>query len=100
MTVEQFLKETFVEKHGMVMRNPIECADGFSVSVQASSFHYCDPRTNTDAYSSVELGFPSQPDELILPYAEDAENPTQTVYGHVPVYVVQNLIEKHGGFKP
>ena len=30
-------------------------------------------------------------------YAETPENPTETVYGWVPVEVVESVIEKHGG---
>ena len=37
--------------------------------------------------------------ELINKYAE-CEDYTQTVYGYVPIEIVEELIEKHGGFKP
>jgi hypothetical protein len=73
-------------------------ADGFTVSIQASKTHYCEPRENeVKFYSKVELGYPSAPDELILEYAEDQINPTSTIYGYVPVSIVDKLIEKHGG---
>lgn len=49
-----------------------------------------------DAYVSVELGFPNMEDELINDYAEDMDY-TDTVYGFVPVEVVDKLLEKHGG---
>ena len=49
----------------------VKCLDGFTVSVQASSFNYCDPRTDTGPYTSVELGYPSAADDLIMKYAED-----------------------------
>ena len=32
-------------------------------------------------------------------YAEDDWNYTETVYGYVPIEVVEKLIEKHGGIK-
>ena len=32
-----------------------------------------------------------------MPWAESPEEPTQTVYGYVPVDVVTNVIVKHGG---
>ena len=99
MSIKDFLKETFIEKNGMVMRSPVICADGFSVSVQASKVHYCSPRTNTDSYLSVELGYPSKADDLILEWAEESTDPTNTVYGYVPIGVVQQLIEKHGGIR-
>lgn len=114
------------------VRPRIVCNDGFSVSVQASEFTYCHPRytqwQNEDRwivingeytlsseipsifgtdhytpYESVELGFPSEEDELINEYAEgddyDYDDYTNRVYGYVPVEVVEKLIEKHGGFK-
>jgi hypothetical protein len=37
----------------------IECVDGFSISVQASSTHYCSPRDNEGPWDTVECGFPS-----------------------------------------
>lgn len=76
----------------------IVCRDGFSASIQASETHYCSPRAMTDFYHSMEIGFPSEVDNLILEYAEDVDNPTGTVYGYVPVEVIVALIEKHGGF--
>lgn len=81
-----------------VNRPRIVCKDGYSVSVQASGFHYCKPRVDgADKYESVELGFPNREDPLINDYAEDYGDLTRTVYGYVPVEVVNELIEKHGG---
>jgi len=71
--------------------------DGFSVSIQASSTHYCTPRYDVGPYTEVELGYPNQVEELLLPYAETPENPCMTVYGYVPVSVIHELIKKHGG---
>lgn len=74
------------------------CKDGFEISIQASEYNYCSPRINeASIYTSFELGYPSKKDELITEYAEDKEKPTDTVYGYVPVHVVNELIEKHGG---
>ncbi|MBT4147279.1 MAG: hypothetical protein HOE45_10490 [Gammaproteobacteria bacterium] len=72
---------------------------GFNVSIQANETNYCEPRNNIGPYTSVELGFPSAPEPLIIGYAEDADNPTETVYGWVPAGVVQALISKHGGIE-
>jgi uncharacterized protein YneR len=109
------------------VRPRIVCQDGYSVSVQASEHAYCTPRytqfQNDDGwhvingnywmtgknernfrtvhyvpYEEVELGFPSEEDELINKYAED-EDYTHAVYPYTPVDVVEQLIEKHGGFK-
>lgn len=74
------------------------CADGFSMSVQASEFHYCDPRVSRfPEYRSVEVGFPSERQDELMEWAEDADKPTDTVYGWVPVEVINALIDKHGG---
>ena len=106
MTVKEFLATT-IKSHKYLFSDEIIqenrprlfCNDGFSISVQASSFHYCKPRLDgIQDYESVELGFPSMEDELINEYAED-EPYTETVYGYVPIEIVEELINKHGGIK-
>jgi hypothetical protein len=96
--IKEFLKQT-TSNEEFSLRKPITCKDGFTMSVQASKFHYCSPRQNlTDGnYNSVEIGFPSEVESLLLKYAEDPEKPTGTVYGYVPLNVVDSVIEKHGG---
>lgn len=80
------------------IRPVVVCAVGFSMSVQASSFHYCSPRMdNAPMYSSVGIGFPSEREELLMPYAEEAHRPCDTVYARVPVDVVLTVVWKHGG---
>lgn len=74
------------------------CDDGFIISIQASYGHYCSPRVNgDDFYRTVELGYPSEFEELILEYAEDPDCPTGSVYANVPVDVVNEVLKKHGG---
>jgi hypothetical protein len=76
----------------------IICKDGFTMSVQANEGAYCNPRINEAAkYTQVEIGFPSQREELIIEWAEDQGQPTDTVYGYVPTHVVNSVIAKHGG---
>lgn len=75
----------------------IRCADGFTMSVQASSTSYCEPHQDTDLYTSAEVGFPSAYDFFLHPYAEDSSAPTKTVYGYVPAAVIRLCIESHGG---
>ena len=71
---------------------------GWNASIQAGSRSYSTPRQDSGCrYSAVEIGFPSEPDELITPYAEDPEDLTGTVYGWVPAEIVTALIMKHGG---
>ena len=77
----------------------VHCKDGFGLSIQASETSYCSPRDNFGPYTEVELGFPTAPEPLIAGYAEDADNPTETVYGWVPAGVVKALLIKHGGLE-
>ena len=77
----------------------IPCADGFTLSVQASKGHYCAPRSNQGPWAKVEVGFPSNAPELIAEYAEYSNDPTGTVYPFVPVNLVDDLITLHGGIK-
>lgn len=75
----------------------IECKDGTTLSVQASHTHYCTPRTDTGPYSAVEVGYPTaDPPDSWLPYADGDEIPSD-VYGYVPVEMVREFIEMHGG---
>jgi hypothetical protein len=76
----------------------ITCADSFTVSVQASCTHYCEPQNNTGPYTHFELGYPSMVEPDILPYVDDEANPTSTVYSRVPAAKVIDLINRHGGY--
>ena len=75
----------------------VVCNDGFSVSIQANSQNYSVLDARSRGYSSVEIGYPSEPDIFILPYAEDPNNLTGTIYGYVPASVVRKMIAAHGG---
>ena len=76
----------------------IECADGFSMSVQASKYNYCEPRIdNASEYTAVEVGFPSDYESILAPFAEDMEDYTGTVYGFVPSQLIVDVCAKHGG---
>ncbi len=77
------------------------CADGFKLSVQASAAHYCSPRDNYGPYYKVEVGFPSEVVLEFLPHIDGGpnENPTETVYGYVPLETVVEVIARHGGLR-
>ena len=79
------------------MYGAVVCADGFSMSVQASKGSYCRPKNDTGPYESVEVGYPSSFDYYLHQYAEDPDNPTGTVYGWVPADTVIMCIDAHGG---
>ena len=76
----------------------LHCNDGFSMSVQPMLSARVKPE-ETDCYYQVEVGLPSEREELLMEYAEDCDKPTDTIYAYVPVEVVQEVIEKHGGIK-
>lgn len=71
------------------------------VSIQASKSHYSTPRSdNVERYTHVELGYPSEtPPDYILEYAEDPDNPTETVYPHVPIEKVVQWAAEKGGMR-
>ena len=94
-------------------QNPtIECHDGFTISVQASSLTYATPREDNPStpYTHVECGFPSRPPmtEALREYAENMYvgdtvehdiDYCETVYPYTPVEVVQAELDCHGGIK-
>ena len=83
------------------LADSIICADGENLSVQASRTHYCDPRTDQGPYNTVEVGFPSiSPPDTWAEYFDgdwDTEDHTGSVYGYVPVALIREFIEEHGG---
>lgn len=99
--VNEFLRKTFSETiFGTPALRPIAvCANGFNLSIQASSMHYCRPSKDLQGgdYSKVELGNLSETVEEFLPYAENEARPLFTVYGYVPVETVDAVLAKHGG---
>lgn len=97
MKVIEFLESTYKENEYNI-RPRVECKDGFTISIQGGTFgHYCTPRKNCNVYERVELGYPSQEDDLIKEYAENEHDLTDTVYPYVPIEIVEKLIAKHGG---
>ena len=84
-------------------RDYVVCADGFTISVQASEKHYCSPRANGAEviYGRVEIGYPSEHEPEFDEYVEKLEHATidwtGSVYGWVPSDIVALVIAKHGG---
>jgi hypothetical protein len=91
----------------------IECADGFKMSVQAGAAMYCSPRPGGFAeddpersyegpYFKAEVGFPTErpePWDEWKEFCENADHPTETVYGWVPFELIDALVALHGGEK-
>jgi hypothetical protein len=114
MTINEFIKKNLkvkvlnddpLMKHIMTSsRLPhIVCEDGFTMSVQVGYSLYSTPKKIAKRYSAVEIGYPSEPEELIKEYAEfapfdeDTADYTDTVYPYVPVKIVDKVLKKHGG---
>ena len=97
MNITEFVKKTNDGKD-YTLRPRIICNDGFAMSVQASNGAYCTPRkSNLQRYESLEIGFPSEPEELISCYAEDSSDYKETVYPYTPAKLIDGVIVKHGG---
>lgn len=78
------------------------CKDGTTLSIQASESHYCTPRDNFGPYTEVEVGYIKDKNgkDMVPPkswskYA-DGDFPS-SVYGYVPIKVVQKFCDRHGG---
>lgn len=87
-----------------VRRTRIQCADGHSISVQASAFHYSQPRDNRFhniwLYDAVECGYPETRDgEVYHPAELEAyrEQGDSSVYPYTPIGVVAAFVHAHGG---
>jgi hypothetical protein len=86
--------------YGVHIIDRLECNDGFAMSVQASAYHHCTPEeTGKYNYSAFEVGYPSEFEPLFMEWAEELNEPTNTVYNWVPAEVIDEVIEKHGGIK-
>lgn len=98
-----------------LLRERLELPCGSMVSIQHSEGHYCDVRSwfgnendvmgldYLEHYNkqitkkspediTVELGFPNFEDERLREYAEDPDNPMDTVYAYVPITLVEEII--------
>ena len=115
ISVSEFLAATNTKEASI--RPRVRCADGFKLSIQASSLHYSIPRAdNADGYSAVEIGFPSAGFLRLLghydcwgfkhiKYMSFWENIAQTdkflfgnqVYAEVPVDKLERVLKWHGG---
>ena len=89
-----------LEYKGSIQLSPrLILANGVSLSIQASEYHYCYPRETLpySQYTEFEVGFPSEEIEALMPYCDDCENPTEAVYGYVPLEVLDAYITSVGG---
>jgi hypothetical protein len=101
---KKWLIDTYVEPriiYGLEWAEPREaliCNDGFTMSVQGGVGIYSEPGEFGVNFTHMEIGFPSEYEELIVDYAESNDY-TKTVYPYVPVLLICDVIKKHGGIK-
>ena len=82
----------------MIIRNQVICKDGTTLSVQASDFHYCTPRSDTGPWNTVEVGYFTNPmGRTYTPRGWKSLNDSTDIYSRVPIDVVVAFVDKHGG---
>jgi len=78
----------------------VYCKDGFNISIQVTKGDYCASengiRTFGIDWKLVEWGFPSQPIDAEKYMCESGDT-INGVGGYVPVELMEELIEEHGG---
>lgn len=100
--INEFLTDTSVIRKGMeTYRKKISFSTKkgteVNLSIQANEDVYCSPRETSmeyKFYTEVEVGFPSWvfSQSTLNEYAEDVEEPTQTIYPYIPISVVAQEI--------
>jgi hypothetical protein len=77
----------------------MKMADGLELSVQGHWGAYSFPRDDwADEYVTVEVMGPPRADELLAPYERECNLVGERmIYPGVPVRVIAEIIEKHGG---
>ena len=90
--------------HHKKLQKPIYSKDGFMMSVQASREHFCSPRDDFGPCDGVEVGYPSEWEDLLIPHTDNNSDHTPIMcvvspspHVNVPPHVVYTVIQKHGG---
>lgn len=97
---ENYYSNYYEDHSAHRMTECLTLKDGTTFSIQASRSHYCTPRKTIrdyKAYTHFEIGFPSVKIKELLEFAEDIENPTDTVYGYVPKNIIDKIVKSRGG---
>ena len=87
--------------------NPrVTLASGASLSIQASSSHYCLPREDEGPYTHYELGFLRGLEAPDLSMLEEYEEPSclgdssgSGIYPYVPMPILEKIIARHWGLR-
>lgn len=99
-SIQALLKGSDMHRRDRLKTVPrLYCADGFSLSAQASDFHRCEPRSLEGPYISVECGLLSRPEPRLMPYLlhEEGIPPEEGTYNYVPTAILVEIINEHGG---
>lgn len=90
VSLNHILSETTCD---IIIRERIVCKDNFTVSVQASKYHYCYPKKTQKYHKSFELMCNISNDKDLLEHYYDGIS----ICSYVPAVVVEKLILRHGG---
>ena len=95
MNINEYMENAPLEDFGrLAVREHVVCGDGFTLSVQASDFHYCTPRSKEGPWTHFEV--------MLDDYEEDWEDSladtSMPLYVRVPAEDIDALIAKHGGY--
>lgn len=94
---EKWVRDTYVNVP-YLKRHRIVCKDGFSMSVNGSTLHDSIPAKPAKKYFAMEVAHPSETEsELAYFYARTGRASVEGNYPKVPVYVIERIIQKHGG---
>lgn len=86
-STNEFMNETHVFRKRYFLND-------FSISIQAGTNLYSNPRHFSSIYYSYELGYPSKEVSYLKQFAEDNIDYTNTVYAYVPwQYVIYLMME-------
>lgn len=91
--LQKHLATETVAQFGTTYKMPVDsvkCADGTTLSVQASTYHFCTPREDKGPYTEVEVWCASAP-VTEFEYSEDGPS------AYVPIEDVVRFIDNHGG---
>lgn len=111
MTVVQWLRKTYLmcryNINYIIVRPNLVCKDGFRISVQASTFHHCNPHRNleTGLYNSVEVLYfrenisakKSEDYELLCDTYDGDDSMDGIIFSYVPIDIIQKVVDMHGG---
>lgn len=95
-TSKEILDAREKDKVLQITRRELECNDGLTLSVQASEFHFCEPKEVCETYESVEIYAHG---DVLLELEELDYNMIDSVYKYVGIDALEYLVAVHGGMK-